>query len=355
MKALKVNADYESVLFSNKPGPAIVNQSLEFLVLFLEDRPLYSEKKYDPAFLAYVEEITGKRPAVVTHGAYENWWGSLSDIQLEKKLNSKEYTLQFNNDSFLFNEYQMPLDPSVTYLAKNPFGMSGQNFLKFQGSELEKIQSFSNKYGKALIEPFFNRKHDFSYYILNGESEICYQNLVDENFQYKGTLLSNRNSLTPHGLSFFHELPLMEWEEFHSLKKQIKDEIKKSGVEGGYSIDSFTYVKNGQLKIRTISEINYRKTMGLVTWELAKVFSGSNAWSAMILVRARDKLSFSERQKRLSPLNWNAYTRQGVILLSPGDTRFEIFFISAYSEIEGKEMLRRLPDLLPDCEFPVKI
>lgn len=353
MKSLKVNADYESVLFNNKPGPAIINQSLEFLVLFLEEGPLYSEKKYDPVFLKYIEKISGHHPSIVSLGAFENWWGSLTNLQLEKKLNSKEFALQFNDDSFFFNESQLALEPSVTYLAKNPFGMSGQNFLKFKGSEREKLNSFAKKFGKVIIEPFFCRQYDFSHYIFPVE-EICYQNLVDENFQYKGTILNRKNS-SPEGLNFFHEVPAAEWEKFHALKKEITDEIKKSGVSGGYSIDSFIYSENGQMKIRTISEINYRKTMGLVTWKLAEKFAGSNAWSCLILSRARDKIPFTERLKRIESVSWKVDTKIGIILLSPGDTRFEIFFLSASSEIEGLGMLKSLQKLLPDCEFTIKI
>ena len=91
MKSWKVNADYESVLFGNRPGPAIINQSLEFLVFFLEDEPLFTDKKYDPAYLKYLEKVTGKIPSILSQGSYENWWGALRDLNLERKLNSKEF------------------------------------------------------------------------------------------------------------------------------------------------------------------------------------------------------------------------------------------------------------------------
>lgn len=348
MTAWKVNADYEAVLFGNRPGPAIINQSLEFLIFFLEDKPLFSIKHYHPDYLRYVEAVAGKAPEIRSKGAWENWWGSLKHLDVEKKLNSKEFTIHFNQDSFLYSGTEtLSLNPSGIYLAKNPFGMSGQNFLKFQGTEIEKLDAFTLKFGKVLIEPLFNRLHDFSHYIFSDGSEICYQNLVDENFQYKGSVLLDKKKLTLEGLSFFQKVSSDDWSKFASQKEQIINEIRKTGVKGGYSIDSYVYTEAGNFKIRAISEINYRKTMGYVAWKLSEKYSGINNWAALILSRSKEKLTFKERLQRIESLD-------GVMLLSPGDTRFEMFFLSAPSHEEGMKLIKGLKGLLPDCELAIK-
>ena len=52
---LRMNADYESMLFYHKQAPQILNHSLESFIFFLETRPLVTSKKYSQEFLDYVE------------------------------------------------------------------------------------------------------------------------------------------------------------------------------------------------------------------------------------------------------------------------------------------------------------
>ncbi len=357
MKAIKVNADYESVLFSNKAGPKILNESLEFLSLLIEKRPLFSLKKYDPEYLDYVQEITGNIPVIVNQGEFENWWGDLTNISLEKKLNSKEFTVQLNQDAQLISGIEdLKLLEGRSYLAKSPYGMSGQNFQVFQPSETEKLIPLLQKSGKVLVEPYFQRKADFSHYVFSPESEICYENLVDKSFQYKGTLFANRLNPTLHGLRFYHQLDPARWEEFHQIYLKLKELCLLAGAPGGYSVDSFTYQENHNLCIRAVSEINFRKTMGLVAWKLSEKFAGMNSWTLLLSVKPLKKsVLFSVLRKRLEPICWNPGTKKGVILLSPGDTRFHYFLLIANSQEEGTHLYRELKSLLPDGQFSVEV
>jgi hypothetical protein len=58
MKPIKVNADYEITLFENKSPPKVINHSLEFLALYLENRPLVTDKFYSKNFIEHVTQIT---------------------------------------------------------------------------------------------------------------------------------------------------------------------------------------------------------------------------------------------------------------------------------------------------------
>jgi len=89
MKALRVNADYEVELFHNKIASPAINQSIEFMLFFLKDNPLYSQKIYSTDYLNYVEKITGHVPQIVNKGSYDNFWGALKNKDLEKWWNSK--------------------------------------------------------------------------------------------------------------------------------------------------------------------------------------------------------------------------------------------------------------------------
>ena len=148
MKPLKVNADYEVELFHQKLAPPAINQSIEFLLFFLESRPLFSEKKYSAEYLDYVEKLTGNAPQIVNKGPFENYWGSLKNIEVEKwwnsKLTSTELIIQkkwCTETMVIKNEEDLTeINPNKDLLLKDPYGMSGQKFqlLKSEASLKER-------------------------------------------------------------------------------------------------------------------------------------------------------------------------------------------------------------------------
>lgn len=352
MKAIKVNADYESVLFKNKPLPQ-VNEALEFLAFFLDERPVVTSKKYSESYFAYVETITGRKPLTVREGKSENWWGPLTNIDLEKKLNSKEMSAEFNQDSFIISSLdELPDLKGKTYLAKNPYGMSGQNFSMVEEGRLENLKSML-KSGKAIIEPFFNRSYDFSHYVFPNGISICYENMVDKKFQYRGTILRDYTRPTLESLSFHTNIDATEWKNFSQRLEKIIAEYKTAELSCGFSVDSFIYSEDSKLKIRALSEVNYRRTMGQVAFELSIKFGGVRRFSAFLLSKT-NSMSFDEMKEKIVSIQWRHDLSRGVILLSPGDVRYDIFFLSALNLEEGKTLLSELKSLLPDSEFTIE-
>lgn len=350
MKPIKINADYEISLFENKSPPKIINQSLEYLAFFLDDRPIVTEKKYSQEYLDYVTKLTGHQPSFSISQDYENWWGSLKNISLEKKLNSKEYSAAFSSDSQIISQIEdIKIEQGKTYLAKNPFGMSGQNFFKFSTTQELRSSVLLNKSNKILVEPFFDRKKDFSHYIFSDGTFICYENLVDEKFQYKGTVFRNIHELSYESLSFYSEIDPNEWKRFEKEFGLIREKIRAEGGSEGYSMDSFTYLEEGKLKIRTCSEINYRKTMGLLTWLFSKKFAAKNSCTMLVLG------SFTKNPQLFESILERIKSLDGCMYLSPGDTRFETFLLGASSFEELRQTFRNLKMLLPDGQFPVEI
>jgi hypothetical protein len=350
MRPIKVNADYERVLFEKKGSPKVVNQSIEFLAMYLEERPLYSEKKYSHEFLEHVKKLNGTRPVVVNAGDWENWWGELKNIPLEMSLNSKEFVVPFSPETKVITSLKdLELIPSKSYLAKSPYGMSGQNFLTFTSSDLKEVKHFLEKCRRLIVEPLYQRVHDFSHYVFPNGQVICYQNLVDSHFQYKGTLFKNLHSPDLKNLNFYQQLELEEWKKFEENFREIVSAVHEAGGVSGYSVDSFTYQQEGKLKIRTASEINYRKTMGLLAWLLSRKYLNDKSWSLFVLGKSLgrpDAFSYIEEQlKKISDC----------IHLSPGDTRFEVFLIGAESHDEGTEKYNELLRLLPDCQFSIQV
>ena len=356
MKPFKVNADYEVELFHQKLAPPAINQSIEFLLFFLESRPLFSQKKYSAEYLHYVEKLTGHAPQIVNKGPFENYWGSLKNSEVEKwwnsKLTSSELIIQkgWCTDTLIIRSEDnlKKINTNRDLLLKDPYGMSGQKFqlLRFGTSlkERQEVLEKSLRNKPFIIEPYFNRRYDFSQYIFPDGKVIAYQNEVDEKFQYKGTVFNGVQSASLKDLSFYPLIREDKWADFQDQTQQIIEFYSLHPNELGYSIDSFIYEENGELKIRVMSEINYRRTMGRITYELSRRFAANKSWTALLMT----KTSANPLWKILAGI-------EGVMVLSPGDSRFEILFLSADNLAEGLQLIEKINHLLPDTKFSVKI
>lgn len=350
MKAIRVNADYESVLFQNRPQP-LVNEALESLALFLSDSPVITSKKYSEAFLTYVEEKTGRRPQLKREGPSVNWWGPLQNIDLERKLNSKEMSAElcisegWCQDTYLISKIEeLPSLKGKTYLAKNPFGMSGQNFCRVEEGRLENLERMLAQ-GKVVIEPLFDRVYDFSHYVFPNGVTIAYENLVDHKFQYRGTKFTDFTHPTVRNLPFYSEIDEREWREFEERLKTIVRTYTFPERESGFSVDSFVYRENGSLKIRALSEVNYRRTMGQTAFDLSLKFGGLRKWNQLLLRKSANE-DFGNLRERLRDIEWREDTSRGVLVLSPSGGRFDLYFLSALDANEGdllhKELIERI-------------
>jgi hypothetical protein len=358
MSALKVNADYETELFGYSKAPLIVNQSLEFLAFFLSDRPVYTSKKYTPDYLDYVERITGHRPETISTGEFENYWGPLKNLELEKWWNSKITTTELvikkgwcHHTFIIRNSSEIKdINWARDYLLKDPFGMSGQRFkILYEHMDLpEKRIHIENalKNGPIIIEPFFKRKFDFSQYVFPDGKIISYENIVDKNFQYKGSLFSDLTHPELTSLNFYKLIHENEWESYQTQTLEIVNFFSKYKNEIGYSIDSFIYEEDGQFKIRALSEVNYRRTMGRVAYELSLRYGHGKSWTMLKLIKSNPKINFRKTLHRF-------LENKSVVLFSPGDTRFEILLLLADDKFEGEKLMIHLNELLSDGQSTI--
>ncbi|MBA2404980.1 MAG: hypothetical protein H0V66_09435 [Bdellovibrionales bacterium] len=354
---MKVNADYEVELFHRQLAPVAINQSIEFFLFFLNSSPLYTQKKYSPDYLAYVASVTGNIAQIINTGSYENFWGPLKDFEKEKWWNSKvtstELILQkgWCLDTHILNNAEdlKNINWDRELLLKDPYGMSGQKFqlldknMSLPERKVAVLKALQS--GPQIVEPWFNRKFDFSQYIFPDNKVIAYQNQVDGKFQYKGTVFNNFHTAKLEDLSFYNLVNEEQWTIFQKQTSEIIQHYQRHPNEYGFSIDSFVYEEQGELKIRVMSEINYRRTMGRVAYELSQKFAADKFWSALLL----NKVS------AVGPLWKRLIQVKNVIVLSPGDSRFEIIFVSAANKTEGLKTLEQINALLPDGQFSVQL
>jgi hypothetical protein len=365
MKSFRMNADYELELFLGKRGSPIINESLEFLLFFLESDPVYSSKKYEKEYFDYVEQMTTRRPQLTTSGDFENYWGTLKNIERERWWNSKITSTKliidrgWCSDTFIINNKNdlSLIDPNKTYLIKDPFGMSGQKFSvigpQLSMSEKELIfNTFLNR-GMFILEPFLKRVYDFSHYVYPNGKIIFYQNFIDQKFQYRGTYFHHLRKSEPESLIFYSGIENSEWSENKKKWDEIHTFLSQHENQSGYSVDSFVYLEDGKNKIRPMSEINYRRTMGRVAFEIAEKFSMTHHWSANLIVRnLNPKIPI---WKKINDSSLSKRSDLKVIGLSPGDTRFDMVFISGDASLELRKIILELKKLLPECEFAVDV
>src|SRR5690606_16109562 len=176
--------------------------------------------------------------------------------------------------------------------------------------------------GALILEPLLARKFDFSHYVYPDGKIISYQNLVDRHFQYRGSLFASLQNPTIEKLPFYFQIQQSQWQQFDKALARIR---KQWPADHGYSVDSFIYEEAGELYIRYLSEVNYRRTMGATAFELAEKY-GAGDWALFVMGKKSPSLNFSEMVYLLSPL------RPKVLLLSPDDVRYQMILITADNE-----------------------
>lgn len=330
MKAFKVNADYESVLFRGQKGAPVLNQTLEFLYFFLEDNFLFTEKNYSTEYLNYVEKVTGKKPKIVKSASQvHNWWGLQENLEVERWWNSKITTAEFLNSKnwipdlhLLKNDKDLYcLNPQIDYLIKDPFLMSGQRFQTTKGKIVWNPEKL------LIAEPLLKRNRDFSTYVYPDGRTIFYENIVDDKFQYKGSIFKNIKVPTLEQLPFFQDLAPGQWEIFQAQLREIISYFSRYPNRIGFSIDSFIYEDKG-MHIYPLCEVNYRRTMGRVAYELGLRFAGEGQFVGFFLAKPGKE-----------PLWKKLHDTDKVIVFSPGDSRFEMFMICANNQDEAEKLL----------------
>ncbi|MES2528970.1 MAG: hypothetical protein V4598_17925 [Bdellovibrionota bacterium] len=302
---IRVNADYEMVLFHGKSGPALMREALEFLAFYLQDLPVLTSKEYSQEFLTHVEKLSGRIPQKVSQGQAQNWWGPLTDLNRERWLNSKFTSFKlalehgWTEGNVFSREEIQAFHVERETLIKDPHGMSGKGLITLRpGVPVHVPQSMQ---GELIAEPLLDRKYDFSRFNFPDGTSICYQNLVDEKFQYRGTLFSSPDNFSESSLDFYQEVSSDEWQKYKEAMAIISQHYGETPY--GYSVDSFIYEVNGEKKIHILSEVNARRTMGLMAYEMMKMM-GKGKKTALSL-----KKPFFEDH----------------ILLSPAGSLFEIY------------------------------
>lgn len=319
MEVVFFNTDYEELLFSDDPHRIISNtknQQLEFLAWLLGHETIYTQRDYKTDYLSFISSLTGITPRTQKKKAQiKTLWGNIEPLSEMRDLNSKITSTDFAIKNHLahpstrFEGGIMNLQEGE--LAKSPFSFSGRGHI-VQNEKLQKDQLY-------IFEKKLKRTMDFSTLRFENKS-IFYKNIVDDFFQYKGSLISSQN-FYPHFLE--EKIAKKYIEDINLITNHFDRGLE---FQESYSIDSFLYSEEDQTKLYSLCEINYRSTMGKMAYLLSqKLFTNFNC----------HYLALSTKRVEIAD-NLN------VLCLSPKDNKLHLYFMAAEDEKRVQDLAKIL-------------
>lgn len=321
MKIYRANFDYEYQLYGLLNGSVLeFSKNLECLYFFTESSSaeLFTENLYDEEYLEYVEKITGRNPRITSAGKADFWWGSLTNLELEKKLNSKLTSTQFaiendlaHRESKIIHHVSEISCSSPQMVLKDPHQMAGRGFFQFDQSKITKASAWAQGKCPLIQEPWLKKIQDIGTYCFANGEMISYLNFSNLQGNYKGT----RIWADPvDQLTELKELKI-DLDLFLEKMTAIREFYYTLGAIDGFSIDSFIY----QEGFYYLSEVNYRKTMGWAAYQLKKLLKQHRVGQLVIHKRQNNYQSVTELLKIIN--------NSSIVLISPPKNAFLLFYL----------------------------
>lgn len=336
MKPISVNVDFEETLLG-RPVRLSLRASVEFLSLWVQARPLLASRNYPSSYLTYVQERSGQPVSVASQGVPEEWWGDTSQKELMRQLSSKtefrtwwesRWPLEARN-CFNWDELCATIQDGV-WLIKKSDGMSGRGHSKVTVAELPQLRERLEKSlgNGVVVEPLYQRTRDLSALWLDDEQQfVYYANMIDERFQWRGSIM-RRDCL--------HEAPEQTGEWSRHLG-DLQKHVESLGYLGPFSVDAFFYQVGASEKFHPGSEMNPRKTMGWVSYQLWKKNKSPIVSLALI-------------PRVLSPEEWGRVSQlPEAMLLSPPESPFTWYWLEAENEEELESRREAFVTELPEA------
>lgn len=324
MIPFKINLDYEASLFdpnyfeNNSNNYKIIREfEYVYFIVQKEKSTIKNFKGYEAKYLNLLREMGFIIPDFAPNETiYEYWWGQHHNRELEQKLNSKltsaliaqENNWGFQEGAIVENNEQLKShlnkNPHIEkWIIKKPNGFSGIGHFQFSAhslDELDKVFISKFKNEKVLFEPYYDRFFDIGTTFIIGRG-IVERKFMVENFNTHSGRFSGGIGAKDKGL--FKEYIFKKYSYSLDELELITDKIAKyylnMGAQCNIQIDSFVYREDGVLKLYSLVEVNYRKTMGLVIQALCETFKTNNLIEWRIVL-AKENFPSSEWTK-ISP------------------------------------------------------
>ena len=337
-----VNIDYEFALYDpeyyqNKSLYERFNKEFEYLFLWMEDKDkkLSNIQSYPNTYLETIQKWTGSLPQLTKEKPTRNWWGALTDIELEKKINSKITSTKIS----IANNWSHPktkildsqkslknyLDNSEydQHFVKDPYSFSGiGNFILQKHSKTKDYIYTLIKNHPIIIEPFLNVIRAFGTICLDNKQFFIIQNITNPRGQFMGALWISK---------------LAEESDIKEKIEKIIPIYRNLGWSEVIQIDSFFYLEKGKLNYYPLVEVNARKSMGLFLKFMTRFVPPTGVGLWIILKKENLKARF-----KLNELLYSTHSKTGIIQISPDQNSFQSFFITETSLRTLQYLIKKL-------------
>ena len=149
---------------------------------------------------------------------------------------------------------------------KQAFGLSGAGHMHCEERLPPKAVQLLEKGTVLIAEPWVQRTLDFSTQWNIGEKvEYLGATLLEVSSKglYRSTKVGDENALFKDHLGAL---------ELHiNVCRPLLEKVRRSGFFGNLGVDAFIYEQNNERKLRPVSEINARKTMGWVALQMQRI------------------------------------------------------------------------------------
>lgn len=250
-------------------SPDVLEFLQPFIPRLINSTHLVNNKFYSKAF-----------SAELTHAIYKEFI-SYKDIF------PAEHTLPIvcNNFDAVVEALNIFLESGCEVVVlKAAFSSAGQNMLRIKSTLVDKeknwVQNILKEHKAIVVEPWFDRVADFSSQLKIENNKVIYLGdtrlLTDKRGQYMGTLLGKKmDFLSEEIVKFIYSTTGSQ--NFQSLLKRVSlfvgERLLNEGYEGSFGLDVFIYRDVNSphgFRIKFISEINPRFTMGRIALEIAR-------------------------------------------------------------------------------------
>lgn len=274
-----VNIDYEYELFDpNYKAQKYLKyiKEFEYVYLLTKSTYLFNKCNYEDSYLKHLEKLGFKIPKMTSESVrFNNWWGGLKNLSLEKKLNNKIDNLKIVKELgnlpskcvIIQNERELlpNLSGNQKWILKNPYLMAGRGFTTFEDYNIPKEIQYP-----CILNPFFNRILDIGCLIdIKNNSFQFVENTNNLKGQFEGGVIYS--DINQQLISIEKRFGTKGVDAFYNLRKILIELAKNLKEEYGIDkiqVDSFLYTDGKGIHLYPIVELNYRKTMGIILLEI---------------------------------------------------------------------------------------
>lgn len=223
----------------------------------------------------FYQSVPFKHPYLTKRRDVTNYWGALENVEVERKLNSKIFSLEIENEldinfcdkQLCRNKQELDLyiqrhkHQKLLYQHPSLFSGIGQGILD---------SSHCLKEFPLICSCHLHRRLDFGSVIYPDGNMIRYVNLVNQKGRYVGTILVPDDEFSFLVAQMVGKpLEVVETvltENLHHLYK-VDKRVREEGANAPCQYDSFLF-DDGVLRSYPLVEINYRKSMGQLFYQM---------------------------------------------------------------------------------------